>query len=235
MKSNIRTLALVLALSVAARAVAQTPAQDPSDRLKEVLPPDVAARVLAKIADARAHQLPAEALENRALKFASRGVPAADIEKSVSEHADRLSKAKDALEAARGKEPQADEIEAGAEALREGVDGKAVADVAKTAPRDRSMTVPLYVLGQLVGKGIASQTALDHVKAALAARSSDEELEKLPAQAIAGQANRPAETGRDLAGTKSGGRAGGPPAGVPVSGAGRPGSAGRPSTVGHRP
>jgi hypothetical protein len=234
MMSNLRTFALVLAVSVATRAAAQTPARDPSDRLKEVLPPDVAARVLAKIADARAHQLPAEALENRALKFASRGVSAADIERSVSEHADRMSNAKDAIEAS-GKKPDASAIEAGAEAMREGVDGKAVSALAKSAPSGRSLAVPLYVLGSLVQNGVASSTALQRLQDKLAARASDEELQKLPAQALAGQANRPSETGRDLAATKSGGRAGGPPAGVPANGAGRPGSVGRPTTAGRRP
>ena len=39
-------------------ASAQTPAADPSTRLRAVLPPDVADHVLAQIADARARQLP---------------------------------------------------------------------------------------------------------------------------------------------------------------------------------
>lgn len=233
--TNIRTLAIVLAISAAARLGAQTPAADPSDRLKEVLPADVAAHVLATIANARAHDLPAQALENRALKFASRGVPAADIERSVDEHADRLSKAKDALESARGSKPSADEVEAGAEAMRQGVDGKAVSALAKSAPSGRSLQVPLYVLGSLVQEGLASSAALQRLQDRIAARASDSELEKLPAQAVAGQANRPSETGRDLAATRSGGRsaAGGPPASVPAS-SGRP-TTGRPTTAGHRP
>ena len=61
-------LSLVATVLVAEASMAQTPARDPSARLKEVLPADVAQRVLARIAEARAHQLPAEALENRALK-----------------------------------------------------------------------------------------------------------------------------------------------------------------------
>src|SRR5687768_2711140 len=113
--SPVWTLATVLALSSAA---AQTPAVDPSARLREVLPGDVAERVLARIAAARAVELPAAALENRALKFATRGVPAADIERSVNEHADRLQKAKDALERGRSGKASGDEIDAGSEAMR---------------------------------------------------------------------------------------------------------------------
>jgi hypothetical protein len=59
-------LQLAAILVLAPCALAQIPAKDPTARLKEVLPPDVAARVLARIADARARQLPADALENRA-------------------------------------------------------------------------------------------------------------------------------------------------------------------------
>ena len=47
MMRSIRLLAVVsMSVSLSAAAVAQTPAKDPSARLKEVLPADVAARVL---------------------------------------------------------------------------------------------------------------------------------------------------------------------------------------------
>ena len=75
--NNMRTFALTLRRDRCRSrgvSIAQTPAKDPSARLREVLPADVAQRVLARIADARDHQLPAEALENRALKFAAKGV-----------------------------------------------------------------------------------------------------------------------------------------------------------------
>src|SRR5437763_708066 len=140
-----------------------------------------------------------------------------------------METAKEALESARSKKPAGDEIEAGAEAIRQGVDGKAVSALAKSAPSGRSLQVPLYVLGSLVQNGLASSTALQRLQDKLAARASDDELQKLPAKAIAGQANRPSETGRDLAATKSAGHAGGPPAGVP-SDAGKPASTGRPVT-----
>src|SRR5687768_15142825 len=117
---SLSVLATVIAF---AGAGAQTPAADPSDKLREVLPADGAERVLAKIAEARARELPAAALENRALKFAARGVPAAEIEKSINAHADRMQGAKGAIEKGRGSRAQGDEIDAGAEAMRKGVDG----------------------------------------------------------------------------------------------------------------
>jgi hypothetical protein len=236
------TMSVATLLGATALA-AQTPANDPSARLKEVLPADVAERVLAKIADARSHGLPAAALEQRALKFAAKGVPPRDIERSVNEHAERLEHSKDALESARTQKPTDDEIEAGAEAMRKGVDGSAVSALAKSAPSGRSLAVPLFVIGGLIDRGLPSDDALKRVSERLQARASDADLERmpgeLPAQAVAGRANRPAETGRDLSATKrpanagagSHGTAGGPPAGVPVGG----GAKKKPTNPGRKP
>ena len=236
-----RTVRLVAALAAtalvsSARLGAQTPAHDPSERLRAVLPADVAERVLARIADARAHQLPAEALENRALKFAAKGVDPTDIERSVSEQADRMEKAKQALAKGRGRPATDDEVEAGADALRQGVKGAEVSALAKSAPSGRSLAVPLYVIGSLVDRGLPSDAALARVQERMQARASDAELERLPgelpAQAAAGQAHRPTETGRDLAATKrrSGVPANGGAGARPAVGtsAGRPSGAGRP-------
>ena len=196
---------------------AQTPAKDPSARLKEVLPPDVANRVLAKIAEARAHDLPAAALENRALKFASRGVTPAAIEKSIDNQADRMQKTKDAIEKARGGKAKGDEVEAGAEAMRKGVDGSKVSELAKSAPSGRSLAVPLYVIGSLIDRGLPSDAALKRVQDRLQAKATDRELEDLPGTVAKG---KPAVTGQELAATKRPANAGkpataGPPASVP--------------------
>jgi hypothetical protein len=219
-------LALALALS-AQSSIAQTPARDPSARLREVLPTDVAQRVLAKIADARAQQLPAEALENRALKFAAKGVDPRSIELSVNEQAARMQVARVALANGRTSAPAGDEIEAGAEALRKGVDGPSVSLLAKSAPSGRSLAVPLFVIGSLRDRGLSSSDALQRVLARLKAHASDTDLEdmpgEIPAAGVAGQANRPANTGRDFGQSHKPATAGrpataGPPSGVPGNG-----------------
>ena len=155
--NSVRALFLLLLATalVVQPSRAQIPAKDPSTRLGEVLPADVAQRVLARIADARARQLPAQALENRALKFAAKGVDPKDIERSVNEQAQRMESARSALASGRGSTPAADEIEAGAEAMRKGVDGASVSRLAKNAPSGRSLAVPLFVIrGQsAVGSG----------------------------------------------------------------------------------
>src|SRR5512146_1732411 len=222
----------MLALRVAG---AQTPANDPSARLQEVLPSDVAAHVLATIAAARSHDLPAQALANRALKFATKGVNPKDIEQSIDQQFERMSAARDTLLSARGgQKPSGDEVDMAAEAMRKGVDGSQVSALAKSAPSGRSLVVPLYVLGSLLDRGLPSDAALQKVKDRLAARASDADLEQLPAQAAVGQGHKPTETGRALAETKHPGSAagGGPAAGVPANGGrgGNPGSSHKPAT-----
>lgn len=225
-------LALALALS-AQSTVAQTPARDPSARLREVLPTDVAQRVLAKIAEARAQQLPAEALENRALKFAAKGVDPRSIELSVNEQAARMQIARAALVSGRASLPAGDEIEAGAEAIRKGVNGPSVSALARSAPSGRSLAVPLFVIGSLRDRGLSSSDALQRVLIRLKANASDTDLEGMPGEipggAVAGQANRPATTGRDFGQSHKPATAG-PPSGVPGNG----GSKSNPGR-GHRP
>ncbi|HEY1952877.1 MAG TPA: hypothetical protein VGG76_08730 [Gemmatimonadaceae bacterium] len=214
-------LAALLISSVSAHA--QIVSRDPAARLREVLPTDVAARVLARIADARNHRLPAEALENRALKFAAKGVDPLNIERSVNEQAGRMQLARAAILSGRALAPADDEIEAGAEAMRKGVDGAAVSLLARSAPSGRSLAVPLFVIGSLTDRGLPSDVALQRVLARLKDRASDRDLEALPGNSADapghsgdggrefGQSHRPANSGRPASA--------GPPAGVPGNGA----------------
>jgi hypothetical protein len=239
---NARRLALLtLTALIAGSAMhAQTPAKDPSTRLREVLPADVAQRVLARIADARARQLPAEALENRALKFAAKGVAPANIERSVAEQVERMDAARTALVSGGRSAPAADEIEAGAEVIRKGVDGASVSQLARTAPSGRSLAVPLFVIGSLTDRGVPAAEALQRVLARLQQRASDADLETLPGdlpvQAAAGRdhsndASR-GSTGRGVSGRPA---TAGPPAGVPGNGGKKtnPGQSHRPPKTGN--
>src|SRR4051812_30464853 len=231
------------AMYATARAGAQASANDAPARLRQVLPAEVAARILAVIAHARSRDLPADALENRALKFAARGVRPDSIERSVVDHETRMERAKEALTKARGRRPADDEIEAGADALRKGASGTGVEELARSAPSGRSLAVPLYVVGGLLDRGLPSDAALKRVADRLAARASDNDLEKLPnelpPQSAPGQSHKTAETGRALAETKgrgAGGQggSGGPPAGVPGNGGAKakpnPGRGSKPPT-----
>jgi hypothetical protein len=224
--SGVRHLVLGLAgLALLANfSSAQVPAKDPSARLREVLPPDVAERVLARIADARAHQLPGDALENRALKFAAKGVEPKNIERSINEQAQRMESARAALVSGRASVPAGEEIEAGAEAMRKGVDGAAVSLLAKNAPRDRSLAVPLFVIGSLTDRGLSADQALQSVLNRLKDRASDADLETLPGEITprnnAGRGRPEGESGREFGQGHKPANSGrpataGPPAGVP--------------------
>src|SRR6185312_9495508 len=225
--SVIALLGTTLASALGAQSPAVPAAGDPSALLRQVLPADVAARVLATIADARTHGLAADALEQRALKFSARGVAPANIERSVAEQAQRQAQAKSLLEGARETPPSTDEVEAGAEAMREGVDGQDVSAIAKSAPSGRSLSVPLYVLGSLTSHGVASSDALARVKERIAAGATDADLESLPAQASGnaepgtapGQVKH--EAGDHPANANGTGVGNGPPPSVPANGNGK--------------
>lgn len=214
--------ALMFVAGAVAPGAAQAPqnrAHDPSERLREVLPDEVADHVLATIATSRSRGLPAQALERIALKGAARQVPPAEIQAAVDAQAGRLAVSKRILSSATERQMTDDEVEAGAEALRQGVDGEAVSALASSAPSGRSLAVPLFVLGSLVDRGLPSDDALAAVLERLTAKATDAQLAQLPEQA-ATTGGKPAVTGRDLAATRKAGAAAGPPASVPANGGG---------------
>ena len=219
----IRWVSVLASIIAFSGASAQTPAADPSARLRQVLPADVADRVIARIAQARARELPAAALENRALNLAARNVSASAIEKSIDAQAKRMEKSRDAIEKARGSKARGDEIEAGAEAMRKGVDGAKVSELAKSAPSGRSLTVPLYVIGSLMDRGLPSDAALQRVQEKLQAKATDREIEGLSASA-----NGRDQKGKEIAESKRPANAGRPT--NPGRPATMPANAGRPAT-----
>lgn len=171
---------------------AQTPAHDPSTRLRAVLPTDVADRVLATIADARARALPAVALEHRALELAAKGAAPKDIETDIGRKANSFGTAQAALKRGGRTKPAAEETEAAASAMSKGVNSSAVSDMARRAPSGRSLTVPLFVLSGLIDRGLPSDEALAQVWTDLDARASDEQMQSRTRLKIEqGQAARP--------------------------------------------
>lgn len=235
-------LVSVFAVTLGGRtATAQDVAGDPSARLTAVLPTSVAQHVLALIKTARAEGLPADALANRSLKFAARGIAPSAIAHAADDQLARMRSARDVLRGARPKPPTATEIEAGAEALREGVSASDVAAVAKSAPDGRAVTVPLYVIGSLVSAGVPASEALQRVESKLKADASDADIEADGRDAAASHRSADNGRGHGAGDDQSGGvgapassnpaahgaaHGGGPPAGVP----GNAGNHGRPTT-----
>jgi hypothetical protein len=187
-------LFIAASLMFASAASAQTPANDPSATLRKVLPAKVADHVLATIADARSHSLPAAALEQQALHLARNGTKPADVEKSIDKSADNMKQAKGALEKG-GRKPTNDEVVAGSKLVGRGVDGSKVSDFAKTAPSGRSLAVPLYVTGSLMDRGLKSDAALARVHTRLMQKATDRQL-TAEANATASE-NRPATANKE--------------------------------------
>ena len=220
-----RIALFVAAMLIVPGLAAQTPAHDPSGRLAEVLPPAVLDQVLGHIADARARGLPAAALEHRALEAAAKGAAPEDIEGAVAEQASAMGQGKAALARGGRTRPADDEVDAAGTAVRNGVDGAEISELAKSAPSGRSLAVPLAVITSLVDRGLPSDEALQRVLAKLEARASDWELQQLPEQAAPLQSGRPDLTGQDRAGTRRPEGAG-PPTSTPAAGGTTPANAG---------
>jgi hypothetical protein len=214
---------VLMVIVAASSALAQTPAYDPSARLQEVLPAEIADRVLARIADARARELPAEALAHRALELAAKGARPADIARRIEAHANALERGKEALDRVRPEVPSDEEVRAAGEVIARGVDDEAVSALASAAPSGRSLVVPLHVLSELMSRGMPVDDAVARVRAEVLARASDAEMQADASNAGSWGASRgrPALTGRALGEMQRVRR--GPPDGLPAN----PGKEGR--------
>ena len=187
---------LIAATLLCASVASAQKAKDPSDRLREVLPANVADHVLATIADARAHSLPAAALEQQALRLARGNTRPSDVEKSIDRSAQNMKKAKGALEKA-GRKPTNDEVVAGGALIGKGVDGAQVSAWAKEAPSGRDLTVPLNVTASLMNRGLKSDDALARVHERLMQKKTDRQL--------VAEANATADVNRPATANKAGG------------------------------
>jgi hypothetical protein len=211
---------IIAATLLFASAASAQKANDPSTKLRAVLPAKVADHVLATIADARSHSLPAAALEQQALRMTRKGAKPADVEKSIDRSAENMKKSKAALQSS-GRKPSSDEVVAGSELIGRGVDGSKISEFAKTAPSGRSLVVPMYVVGSLMNRGLKSDAALGRVHERLLAKATDKQL--------TAEANATASDNRPETANRAGGLAH-RPASVPVQ-VGRPSAPGRPSAT----
>lgn len=228
-------------LALAGPVWAQGTTDDLTARLREVLPVEVADRVIATVSDARSRGLPARALEQRALMLARKGADPASIARSVADQSRAMGEARAALARGRAGRPADDDVTGGAEAMRKGVTGAEVSELAMSAPSGRSLAVPLFVIGSLVDRGLPSDDALSRVLERMRARATDAEIARIPEQVLAGRSGgeavragragaRPAPSAGRGGGATAGAARGGRPANVPPAsgGRGRPSGRGRP-------
>ena len=225
-----RTAYLLAAALLPVSAAAQ---QDPSDRLAEVLPPEVSAQVLERIATARARELPTQALVNFALEGVTKGRSAEDVLAALESLVTDMGRAQDALQAA-GRVPAEGEVEAATAAMRMGVDAGAISELARWQPSGRTLAVPILLMGGLTARGLPSDQALAAVRDRLSAGADDVGLLSDFPQVgrDLGQGMRPDQVGLALAGGLAGFQV--PVAGVTVPVGPQNENARRPSGRGRR-
>jgi hypothetical protein len=207
--------------------------QDPLERLAEVLPDHVREQVLARVAEARSRELPEQAMANLALEGIAKGRSAEEVLAAVEALVADMGRAQEALRAA-GHAPVTGEIEAATAAMRMGVDGETVSELARSGPSGRGLAVPLLVIGALAERGLPSDDALAAVRDRLAARADDAELLRSFPDVAQGLGMQPDQVGTALASGKAGfqvpasgvtvpvGPPADPGAGRPPEGRGRP-------------
>ena len=148
----IRHASMGLAAIIALVAVRQAGAQDM--RLSRQLDPATAARVSSIVDHARAVSLPTEPLIDKALEGSRKGAQPARIVEAVSALAARLDSTRTAL----GPASSESELVAGASVLQAGVRSGVLREL-RAARAGKSLAVPLVVLGDLVSRGVPSDTA----------------------------------------------------------------------------
>lgn len=201
---------------------------DPISRLETVLPPDVADEVIATVNDALQRGLSGRAVAELALQGVARGRSGAEVLEAARALVSELDASRFVLERGGRTDAAGTDIEAAATAMRMGVDGAVVSELARSTPSGRSLAVPLLVTGALMERGLPSDDAIAMVRAGLEARAGDAELVALPDAAAQGIAQ-----GMSAAEAGMAAGLGRIPVAIPVSGLGIP--AGPPAGIPSNP
>lgn len=189
------THALLAAALLPGASAAQ---QDPVERLSAMLPPEVAVQVIEHVELARSRGLPANAVANVALEGVVKGRGANEVLSAVETMVGDLGRAADVLQNA-GRLPAVGEVEAATAALRMGVDGAQISELARAQPSGRSLSVPLLVMGGLAARGLPSDQALSAVLGRLAAGADDGALVREVPEMAGGRGRGPGPDNPGLA------------------------------------
>jgi hypothetical protein len=170
-------------------------------------------RIDTALARAQQGGIPVALLESKIAEGHAKGVPLERIAAAVERRAAALEQA---TQAVKGNEPVSPvELGVAADAIESGVSAVVLQAVRDAAPRERR-AVAIAVLTHLVTAGHVPENALERVREALA--RGPEALLNLPAEAGSGRGGPPAGLPGGGRGRPDGGVTAGPPAGVPVPG-----------------
>ena len=160
------------------RALAQAP-EDAQARLLRILPNDASRQVIQTLEEAERHGLPVAILQRRALELSAKGVASDRIVEAIAKYSERFKLALTALKTGRSAEPTGEEIDAGATALRSGMDRATLAEFARSAPSDRSLALPLLMVASLADRHVPLDSAVEEILAGLRLGKSDLQLSTL--------------------------------------------------------
>jgi hypothetical protein len=143
-------------------------------RLRGVLDAETLAKVTRLTDSARVESLPVDPLIGVALEGAQRHASGARIAKAVQDYLGALRGARAAL----GADASTAEISSGAGVLLSGVSSDVLRQLRAATP-NRSLTVPLVVLADLIARGVPKDTAARAIAAAARANARDDDYSAL--------------------------------------------------------
>ncbi len=142
--------------------------EDHASRLATA-PGELAATVVELVRSAEAIGVPAKPLTDLALEGLAKGHAPADVARAVEALARDMGRARSALAEA-GAPVTPVQVESATMAIRMGVDGREIADIASAQGGGEGLSVALLVLGELVERGVGSDQALAMARATLSGR-----------------------------------------------------------------
>ena len=154
-----RNMLPVLLLLSPLAAMAQQPAERPVRTQAQ-------ARVETALQTALQAGIPVALLESKVAEGKAKGVPMERIAAAVENRLQALTRARTALRKGQLEAATAGDLAIAADAVQAGVSDHAIAEIARTAPRERR-AVAVAVLTNLVALGHASERALAQVQAAM--------------------------------------------------------------------
>jgi len=155
-RSILPALLLLAPLAGAAQQPAERPAQGST----------ADAKVQAALQTALEAGIPVSLLERKVAEGKAKGVPMERIAVAVQTRLEALLRARNALQQGRVEATTAGDLSIAADAVQAGVSDAAIAEIARSAPRERR-AVAVAVLTNLVALGHASERALTQVQAAM--------------------------------------------------------------------
>lgn len=155
-RSILPALLLLAPLAGAAQQPAERPAQGST----------ADAKVQAALQTALEAGIPVSLLERKVAEGKAKGVPMERIAAAVQTRLEALLRARNALQQGRVEATTAGDLSIAADAVQAGVSDAAIAEIARSAPRERR-AVAVAVLTNLVALGHASERALTQVQAAM--------------------------------------------------------------------